>query len=82
MKRPEIAAMADKYGVSVPQLCIRYDWQLGLIVLPKTANPDHMRDNAAIDFAISDADMQTLLGLETMTDYGDAGFFPVFGGRL
>ena len=81
MKRPEIAAM-DKYGVSVPQLCIRYDWQLGLIVLPKTANPDHMRDNAAIDFAISDADMQTLLGLETMTDYGDAGFFPVFGGRL
>jgi hypothetical protein len=41
-----------------------------------------MRDNAAIDFAISDADMQTLLGLETMTDYGDAGFFPVFGGRL
>lgn len=82
MKRLEIAAMADKYGVSVPQLCIRYDWQLGLIVLPKTANPDHMRDNAAIDFAISDADMQTLLGLETMTDYGDAGFFPVFGGRL
>lgn len=82
MKRPEIAAMADKYGVSVPQLCIRYDWQLGLIVLPKTANPDHMRNNAAIDFAISDADMQTLLGLETMTDYGDAGFFPVFGGRL
>lgn len=82
MKRPDIAAMANKYGVSVPQLCIRYDWQLGLIVLPKTANPDHMRDNAAIDFAISDADMQTLLGLETMTDYGDAGFFPVFGGRL
>lgn len=82
MKRPAIIAMAEKYGVSVPQLCIRYDWQLGLIVLPKTANPDHMRDNAAIDFAISDADMQTLLGLETMTDYGDAGFFPVFGGRL
>lgn len=82
MKRPEIAAMAEKYGVSVPQLCIRYDWQLGLIVLPKTANPDHMRANASIDFEISDADMQTLLGLEKMTDYGDAGFFPVFGGRL
>ncbi len=82
MKRPEIIAMAEKYGVSVPQLCIRYDWQLGLIVLPKTANPDHMRANAAIDFAISDADMQTLLGLAPMTDYGDASVFPVFGGRL
>lgn len=82
MKRPEIIAMAEKYGVSVPQLCIRYDWQLGLIVLPKTANPDHMRANAAIDFAISDADMQILLGLAPMTDYGDASVFPVFGGRL
>jgi diketogulonate reductase-like aldo/keto reductase len=82
MKRPEIVAMAEKYGVSVPQLCIRYDWQLGLIVLPKTANPDHMRANAAIDFVISDADMQTLLALEPMTDYGDANVFPVFGGRL
>ena len=30
-------------GVTVPQLCIRYDIQLGMIVLPKTANPDHMR---------------------------------------
>ena len=30
-------------GVTVPQLCIRYDIQLGMIVLPKTANPDHMK---------------------------------------
>ncbi len=31
--------IAKKYGVSIPQLCIRYDWQLGMIVIPKTANP-------------------------------------------
>ena len=29
-------------GVVVPQLCIRYDIQLGMIVLPKTANPANM----------------------------------------
>ena len=52
--------MAKKYNVSVPQLCIRYDWQLGMIVLPKTANPAHMKENAEIDFEISEADMDLL----------------------
>ena len=36
-------------GVTVPQLCIRYDIQLGMIVLPKTANPDHMKSNADVE---------------------------------
>ena len=43
---PEIASMAEKYGVSVPQLCIRYTLQLGAISLPKTGNPEHMKTNA------------------------------------
>jgi diketogulonate reductase-like aldo/keto reductase len=29
------------------------DIQLGMIVLPKTANPEHMKSNAAVDFFIS-----------------------------
>lgn len=57
MKNIKIKELADKYGVTVPQLCIRYDIQLGAIVIPKTANPDHMRTNAELDFVISDADM-------------------------
>lgn len=82
LKNPEIAAMAEKYGVSVPQLCIRYDIQLGMIVLPKTANPAHMRSNADVDFVISDADMETLKRAKHIKDYGAHGFFPVFGGKL
>jgi len=31
-----------------------------LLPLPKTANPEHMKINAAVDFVISDADMKTL----------------------
>lgn len=34
LHQPEIASMAEKYGVSVPQLCIRYTLQLGAISLP------------------------------------------------
>lgn len=82
LKNPAICEMAAKYGVSVPQLCIRYDWQLGTIVLPKTANPEHMKSNAAIDFAISAEDMEKLKGMEKIRDYGEFGFFPVYGGKL
>ena len=82
LKNATIAEMAKKYGVSVPQLCIRYDVQLGMIVLPKTANPEHMKSNADIDFVISDADMEALRNIETIKDYGDSSFFPVFGGKL
>ena len=82
MKNPAIKAMADKYGVSVPQLCIRYDIQLGMIVLPKTANPDHMRSNAELDFVISDEDMEFLKNIEHIKDYGENSFFPVFGGKF
>ncbi|GIO59714.1 aldo/keto reductase [Paenibacillus cineris] len=78
----EVKAIADKYGVSVAQLCLRYDIQLGLVVLPKTANPDHMRNNAELDFVIGDADMETLKYAEQIQDYGEHSFFPVFGGKL
>ena len=60
LSQPEIKAIADKYGVSVPQLCIRYTLQLGTISLPKTENPEHMKSNAEVDFTISEEDMEVL----------------------
>lgn len=82
MKNEKIAEMADKYGVNIPQLCIRYDIQLGMVVLPKTANLEHMKTNADVDFVISDEDMELLKDVEKIESYGEHGFFPVFGGRL
>lgn len=75
----EIGAIAEKYDVSVPQLCIRYILQLDLLALPKTANPDHMKSNADVDFEISAEDMDALKSL-TAKDYGDASVFPVYSG--
>ncbi|MBP5781760.1 MAG: aldo/keto reductase, partial [Clostridia bacterium] len=77
-----IAEMAKKYGVSIPQLCIRYDIQLGMVVLPKTANPEHMKTNADVDFTISEEDMETLKRAQKIDNYGESSFFPVFGGKL
>jgi len=53
-----------------------------MIVIPKTANPDHQKENMAIDFVISDEDMKTLKNMERIESYGEFGFFPVYGGKL
>lgn len=80
LNNPEVTAMAEKYGVSVPQLCIRYTLQLGTVSLPKTANPDHMRSNAEVDFEISAEDMEELKELHDQ-DYGESSEFPVYSGK-
>lgn len=82
LKNPEVKAMADRYGVTVPQLCIRYTLQLGTLPLPKTADPGHMRDNAKVDFTISEADMELLKNIEHIRDYGEFSVFPVYGGKM
>lgn len=82
MRNEKIAQIAEKYGVSIPQLCIRYDLQLGMIVLPKTANPVHMKENADVEFVISEEDMEVLKVIEKIKDYGKHSFFPVFGGKM
>ena len=81
LKNPIITELAAKYGVSAAQLCIRYVLQLGTIALPKTANPEHMKNNADVDFVITDADFQALLQMEELWDYGAYNIFPVFSGK-
>jgi len=77
-KKQEVVKMAEKYSVSVPQLAIRYCLELGLLPLPKTANPKNMKNNADVDFEISANDMEILKNTEQIKDYGEASNFPVF----
>lgn len=79
LKNESVAQIAEKYSVTVPQLSIRYVLQLGLLPLPKTANVDHMANNADVNFVISDEDMEVLKNVERIKDYGDASMMPVFG---
>ena len=82
LNREDVKAIAAKYDVSVAQLSLKYALQLGIVVIPKTSNPDHMKNNAELNFEISDADMETLKAIEKIDDYGEHSFFPVFGGKL
>ena len=82
LKNERVREIADKYDVSVPQLSIRYTLQLGLLPLPKTENPDHMKSNAQVEFEISNEDLETLKSIDPLDDYGEASAMPVFGGSL
>lgn len=73
-----VQALADKYGVSVAQLCLRFLLQLGMAPLPKATSEKHIRANAELDFEISAEDMAALLATAPLSDYGEQNFFPVF----
>ena len=77
-KNEEIKTFADKYTVSVSQLAIRYCLQLDLLPLPKTANQEHMKSNAEVDFVISEEDMEFLKNMEQIEHYGEHSKFPVY----
>jgi diketogulonate reductase-like aldo/keto reductase len=56
----EIGAIAQKYGKSVAQLCIRYLLQHDVLPLPKSTTPSRIVENADVDFAISADDLTYL----------------------
>lgn len=81
LKNKAIADIAAKYSVTPAQLCVRYVLDLGMVALPKTANPEHKKANADVDFNISGEDLNTLKNFEKIKDYGEYSFFPVFSGK-
>ncbi|MGM0168354.1 hypothetical protein IGI39_004109 [Enterococcus sp. AZ135] len=52
--------------------------QLNLLPLPKTENQEHMKNNAASDFQISEEDMNKLKSVTSDFDYGKSNDRPVF----
>ena len=57
--------MADKYGVTEAQLLLRWGVQNGYAVLPKSLNPDRMRQNIDLfSFSIDDADMAQMATMD------------------
>ena len=77
LKNPAIVKMAEKYNVSVAQLCIKYTLQLDTVSLPKASSKEHIIDNLKLDFEISEEDMIELIKLNEI-DYGKDAFWPVF----
>ena len=74
----EVVDLAKKYNKNFAQICLKYQLQLGCVVLPKASSLEHLKDNFDLDFEISDEDMDILNKVKPLDDYGDHDFFPVF----
>ncbi len=72
VNHPEIVDIAAGYGVSAPQLCIRFLLQKGAVVLPKATTPSHIQQNAELGFVISAADMDVLDAMRDTEKHEDA----------
>lgn len=72
VNHPEIGGIAERYGVSVPQLCIRYLLQKGAVVLPKATTTAHIAQNAELDFEITADDMGVLDAMRDTDQHEDA----------
>ena len=72
VNHPELVEIASRYGVSAPQLCVRYLLDKGAVVLPKATSADHIRQNAELDFEISDADVTTLDAMRDTEKHAEA----------
>lgn len=64
LKETRIIKMADKYNVSVAQLAINYVIQKDIATFPKTKSEEHLKQNAELDFIISNDDMEYLDNLK------------------
>lgn len=60
-----LMAIAQKYGKSVAQLCIRWCLQNGTLPLPKSVTPSRIIENTRVfDFEISHEDMELINSME------------------
>lgn len=74
LKDPLISQLAEKYGVSQAQFCLKYDLQKGIMVIPKASSKERMEQNLHPgNFTISEEDMYMV---DTMPDYGWSGEHP------
>lgn len=63
-----VGRIAERHGATPVQVLVRWHLQHGVVVIPKSANPERIRANADVGwFALTDADMAALDALSGVT---------------
>lgn len=69
---PVLAEIGQTHGKSIGQVVLRWMIQRGVVVIPKTVNPDRMAENLDVfDFTLSPAEIERIEHLDT----GSSQFF-------
>ncbi|MBT2585259.1 aldo/keto reductase [Arthrobacter sp. ISL-95] len=71
LNAPVLEAVGGKYGKTPGQIVLRWHVQQGLVAIPKTANPQRMKENLDIfDFELDHDDLTRLQTLDAGPDAG------------
>ena len=72
LSNPLIVQIAEQYGKSPAQICLRWNLQKGFLPMPKSVTEQRIRENAEIfDFELNCKDMQDLDTLDGAITYSD-----------
>lgn len=72
LSHPVIVKLAEKYGKNPGQIILRSEIQEGLIVLPKSTNPERIAGNIDIfDFELEDSETEKIRALDTGKGHHD-----------
>lgn len=56
-----LSSIADKKGISIAQVCLRWELQKGFVVIPKTSNPSRLHTNIDVfGFQLTDKEMNDI----------------------
>ncbi len=79
LSHPVVSGIAENHGKNPAQVMIRWLLQRGIVTIPKSANPEHIGQNADVfDFALTDDQMQRLNALDEgmeVQDWHPRGFY-------
>ena len=60
-----ITAIADAHGVSSAQIILRWDLQRGIVVIPGSSKPEHIKENLDLfSFELTDEEMEIINALD------------------
>jgi 2,5-diketo-D-gluconate reductase A len=78
LKAPAIAAIAARVGKTPAQIVLRWHFELGIIVIPKSVTPERIRSNLEVfDFSLEPSDHEAIAKLDSARRLGpDPLLFP------
>ena len=72
LKDKTIAEIAKKYKKTPAQIMLRFMIEKNIIVIPKSTNPEHIKENLEIfDFQLKENDVKTIEKLDQRKQYSD-----------
>ncbi len=76
LAHPVVQAIATRLGRTPAQIVLRWGFQRGTAVIPKTSSPSRLKENLGVfEFELSTADMAAITGLNRNRRFNDPGDF-------